>query len=43
MYLLALIVLAALAAISIFSLNQGPMDREARRREAYWAKFEKDE
>ncbi len=41
MIIIALIVLWGIAAAAVAVLNAGPVDKEARRREAYWEKYEK--
>jgi hypothetical protein len=41
MIIIALIVLWGLAAVAVAVLNAGPADKEAKRRAAYWEKYEK--
>ena len=41
MTIIAVIIMCGLAAIAFVVLDNGPMDKEAKRREEYWAKFER--
>ena len=41
MIIIAMIIMCGLAAVAFVVLNNGPMDKEARRREEYWAKYER--
>lgn len=41
MVILAVIVLAVFAAVCAAFLNNGPIDKEFKRREAHWDKYDK--
>jgi hypothetical protein len=41
MIIFALILLTAVAAAGLLALNQGPMDKELKRRNTHWSRFER--
>ena len=41
MTIIAMIIMWGVLVLALAALNVGPMDKEARRREEYWAKFER--
>ena len=41
MIIVAMVVMWGLVAIAFAVLNAGPKDKDAKRREAYWEKYEK--
>ena len=41
MTIIAMIIMCGLAVVAFAVLNCGPMDKEAKRREEYWAKYER--
>lgn len=40
MIYVGIVIVAVFVVVSIYLLNDGPMDREGERRQAYWARFE---
>jgi hypothetical protein len=41
MTIIAMIIMWGFVAVAFTVLNTGPMDKEANRREEYWAKYER--